>query len=1044
MHKEHQNSCTIQEVSQKHNQPRIYHEFTLHTTSTFNFPPRTRCLHDDFVDSRTVVELAREHHKGYNKAQQKVEGGLQQQTFFWTTRSSIESVEAHHTSLFDGNMLYLRIATLLLVITTAAGTSDDHKPHHIDNPAIVEANKTKIFTNINENYQSSSKSLDAVAKRLEEKRNERQLKMRKYWKQTFAEIKSSNPVVFPSEEEKMRNRKSGEKMLEAWKQFLDSGGSTPLFLEEEDGILGSSGSNNRTLFKPVLSNMTQLVAPRRFDGVQTWEKQLQQWSEEVSTYLAETESTLNELLQPRESSGYDMSSFGVSSDALGNLTRSAENGFSNRHEMKQHKDGKTKSSPFSERLGIDKSVTPIPPITLANLDPNLPPIPKPRPVTPEDEILPHTNIADKSKNIWIVTTASLPWMTGTAVNPLLRAAYLSTGRKAAGGSITLMLPWVERDEDQKRIYGKEKMFESPQDQEQFVRTWLRDTANMKEASEDLKIQWYTAWQEVLENSLYSMGDLIGLIPEDECDICVLEEPEHLNWYRGPGDNWTSKFKHVVGIVHTNYFVYATEQPAAFIRAPGMKLLASWMCRAHVHRLIKLSGTLGQFAPEKELVENVHGVRRSFIDVGEELRGKLTAPDAEKDPVFSADASPAVYFIGKMLWSKGLASLMELIKYAEESAGLKVKVDMYGGGPDKDEASEKAESMSLDMPFHGPIDHVELGWTHKVFINPSTSEVLCTTVAEALAMGKFVVLPSHPSNDFFCQFPNCLPYSNKEEFVGNLYYALTHSPEPMSEEYSYALSWEAATERFAAAGSVSVAEAEAMEEALSSADAGIDIILPSIKINKERKEIISRSFRNTRGRYRNFRTRLSQEIMKSDVLPKELQQRLIAELDKRLDVDLDELLDSPKLRVKLSPAKLDKLLLDLYDGVTKGPSGDVFRVIGGGASVGRQHLYLKQQAAKTVTHQQSKPPSFLDASVLNKSSPTTLVTNALNRNFPPNDKKIDDTSTTENNRKEENVPKMSLSCHRRRQVQSSSWGVRLVRHGSFTQSRPSQTRYVPLI
>ena len=127
------------------------------------------------------------------------------------------------------------------------------------------------------------------------------------------------------------------------------------------------------------------------------------------------------------------------------------------------------------------------------------------------------------------------------------------------------------------------------------------------------------------------------------------------------------------------------------------------------------------------------------------------------------------------------------------------------------------------------------------------------------------------------------------------------------------------------------------------------------------------------------------------------------------------------------------------------SSNNLMTIGGGSSVGRQHLYLKQQAAKTETHQQSKPPSFLDASVLNKSSPTTLVTNALNRNFPHNDKKIDDTTTTtENNRKEENVPKMSLSCHRPRQVQHSSWGVRLVRHGSFTQSRPPQTRYVPLI
>jgi len=146
----------------------------------------------------------------------------------------------------------------------------------------------------------------------------------------------------------------------------------------------------------------------------------------------------------------------------------------------------------------------------------------------------------------------------------------------------------------------------------------------------------------------------------------------------------------------------------------MRLLCSWMCRAHCHRVIKLSGTLDQVAPDKELVENVHGVRATFLDAGAEVSRRLNTKSGRRsDPVFGADAKPSVYFIGKMLWSKGLGSLMELLRYAEESADLKVAVDMYGGGPDKDAAAAKAVKLGLEMPFHGPVDHAELSYTHKV-------------------------------------------------------------------------------------------------------------------------------------------------------------------------------------------------------------------------------------------------------------------------------------------------------------------------------------------
>eukprot|EP00611_Tribonema_gayanum_P003096 TRINITY_DN1241_c0_g1_i2.p2 TRINITY_DN1241_c0_g1~~TRINITY_DN1241_c0_g1_i2.p2 ORF type:complete len:213 (+),score=41.01 TRINITY_DN1241_c0_g1_i2:1654-2292(+) len=150
--------------------------------------------------------------------------------------------------------------------------------------------------------------------------------------------------------------------------------------------------------------------------------------------------------------------------------------------------------------------------------------------------------------------------------------------------------------------------------------------------------------------------------------------------------------------------------------------------------------------------------------------------------------------------------MKHLKKHDESGLAQLQMDLYGSGPDRAAIERQAKKLHLPVTFHDGTDHANLDH-FRVFVNPSVSEVLCTTIAEALAMGKWVVCARHPSNAFFYQFPNCLPFETAEEFASNLAYALRHQPQPLSKELRHMLTWEAATDRLVACSTITVAEFE---------------------------------------------------------------------------------------------------------------------------------------------------------------------------------------------------------------------------------------------
>ncbi len=364
--------------------------------------------------------------------------------------------------------------------------------------------------------------------------------------------------------------------------------------------------------------------------------------------------------------------------------------------------------------------------------------------------------ADRPYDIVVLSTAALPWRTG----PSMFSIWHAGGFARLGYKVALGLPWLERP-SQIRLWGKE-LFKTPQEQEDRIRQEAKHLGVPP-------LPDIFFFRSIFSKSVYSI-----FITQDPfkagppARYYVLQEPEHLGWLPHITPRKKLAAEKVLGIVMTNYGYYI-RRPAR----PDLELLARIVEWRNKRLMRKHADVITPLSPAIDLQDLNHPI---------DTRQVTGVLDTYKtvEPVSSDNKS--VYFIGRLVWDKALDVVIET------AHALNLPIDIYGEGPHLAEMEQMTERLQSPVRFMGPAYNPwESVAKYKVFFNPSLSEVLCTTTAEALAAGRHVVIPDCPANTPFYDLPNVHIYKTASDIADTLNKALlapTIEPEIARQRYDW--------------------------------------------------------------------------------------------------------------------------------------------------------------------------------------------------------------------------------------------------------------------
>ncbi|MCF8479047.1 MAG: glycosyltransferase [Rhodospirillum sp.] len=332
--------------------------------------------------------------------------------------------------------------------------------------------------------------------------------------------------------------------------------------------------------------------------------------------------------------------------------------------------------------------------------------------------------SDDKIDIAVLSTATLPWRTGPAYLSLWHACGLAE----RGHRVVLGIPWISPS-GQKHIFGSIRFPDRP-----AHRAWLREEAARLGCPPLPPVRYYPGYYAALARSIVPLTDVFSLATDARA--ILMAEPEHLCWFPFVRSRRRVPARRIIGIVMTNYLDYL-ERNGAILGKHFVLGLNKQRLRTRVDELIPLSPAVTLDDLDRPIRKaRVTGVLPPYFDV--------PPPPPE---------TGGAYFLARMVWEKGFADLIEV------SRRMALPVTVHGDGPDRAAIEAEARAKEAPLTFTGLAPSPwQLLPNHRVMINPSTSEVLCTATADAMVAGRHVVLPRVPCNAPFLDYPNVHGYA----------------------------------------------------------------------------------------------------------------------------------------------------------------------------------------------------------------------------------------------------------------------------------------------